>query len=111
MLALAFLIGSALLVVLVWRLRPRSLLVPAAIALFALAPLSSPEIAGEVMLAHGCRMGAELSVDPCIVRGMDLAWLLQEMGVFGFAVVLTLPVGVLALLFWLGQMRWPRPEP
>jgi hypothetical protein len=40
----------------------------------------------------------EGGVSPCMVAGQDIGWLLSQMGMMGWFLLITLPSGVLALV-------------
>ena len=70
------------------------------IALFTLAPIISVVICGVIANAYGCKVD-EGSVHPCIVNGQDYGHLLYTLGVSGWFMLVTLPVGGLAGAAWL----------
>lgn len=74
-------------------------LVLAAILLFAAAPVISVAIAGMIAEANGCQLH-EGFVNPCIVGGVDWGGTLYALGVMGWLMLATLPLGALALAAW-----------
>lgn len=72
----------------------------ASIALFALAPVFSVMLCGVTANAYGCKVD-EGSVHPCIINGQDYGHLLYTLGVAGWFMLVTLPVGGLAGAAWL----------
>jgi hypothetical protein len=75
-------------------------IVLAIIVLVALAPLGSVVACGWIANAHGCKVD-EGSVHPCMINGKDYGQLLYTLGVLGWLMLLTLPVGALAVMIWL----------
>jgi hypothetical protein len=70
------------------------------IALFALAPIGSV-VACSIMASHyGCHVD-EGSVHPCMANGKDIGPLLYQLGVLGWLMFVTLPIGALAFCIWL----------
>ncbi len=72
----------------------------AIIVLVALAPLGSVVACGWIANAHGCKVD-EGSVHPCMINGKDYGQLLYTLGVLGWLMLVTLPVGGLAFMIWL----------
>jgi hypothetical protein len=70
------------------------------IVLFAFAPVGSVILCSAIANAYGCKVD-EGSVHPCIIGGHDYGELLYSLGVLGWLMLLTLPGGLLALVFWL----------
>jgi hypothetical protein len=66
----------------------------------ALAPLVSVMIAGTIAEANGCTLH-EGFVNPCMVDGTDMGETLYAMGVMGWLMLATIPLGAMALLAWL----------
>lgn len=64
-----------------------------------LAPVGSVLIAGTVANTFGCKVD-EGSVHPCLIGGKDYGQLLYTLGVLGWLMLVTLPIGLLALLVW-----------
>jgi hypothetical protein len=65
----------------------------------ACLPLASVAIAGEIASANGCQLD-EGSVHPCIVNGRDIGETLYTMGVMGWLMLATIPLGLgLALAY------------
>ncbi len=71
----------------------------ALILVFMLAPVASVTIAGIVAGGAGCALD-EGSVHPCLVNGVDMGETLYTLGVLGWLMLLTLPIGVIALAAW-----------
>jgi hypothetical protein len=71
-----------------------------AILAFAFAPVGSVMLCAWIANAYGCKVD-EGSVHPCIIGGHDYGELLYDLGVMGWFMLLTLPGGVLAFIFWL----------
>ena len=72
----------------------------ALILLVALAPLISVMIAGSIAETNGCTLH-EGFVNPCMVNGTDMGETLYAMGVMGWFMLATIPLGAMALLAWL----------
>jgi hypothetical protein len=72
----------------------------ALILLVALAPLISVMIAGTIAEANGCTLH-EGFVNPCLVNGTDMGETLYAMGVMGWFMLATIPLGAMALVAWL----------
>lgn len=70
------------------------------IGLVAMAPIGSVMVASLVANANGCRVD-EGSVHPCMVGGKDYGEMLYTLGVLGWLMLITLPLGALAGLLWL----------
>ena len=75
-------------------------LVLAVIGLFALWPVMSVAFAALVAEAHGCQLD-EGSVHPCMVLGSDWGETLYALGVMGWFMLATLPLGLFAFVGWL----------
>lgn len=71
----------------------------AAILLFATAPLISVAIAGMIAEANGCRLH-EGFVNPCVIGGVDWGGTLYALGVMGWFMLATIPIGAIALAAW-----------
>ena len=69
------------------------------ILLVALAPVGSVVACGLIANAYGCRVD-EGSVHPCIINGHDYGQLLYTLGVLGWLMLGTLPLGAFALALW-----------
>ena len=89
----------------------------ALIVLVALLPLISVIVAGAIADANGCVLH-EGYANPCVVGGSDLGETLYAMGVMGWFMLATLPLGGIAILVWLGALfvhrllwrrRWAKP--
>lgn len=74
-------------------------IVLAIILLVALAPVISVIITGSIADANSCALD-EGSVHPCIVNGEDIGSTLYAMGVMGWFMLATIPLGAGALLVW-----------
>lgn len=59
----------------------------------AFLPLFSVAIAGGIANANGCELD-EGSVHPCVVAGTDMGETLYAMGVMGWLMLATIPVGL-----------------
>ena len=71
------------------------------IAAFAFAPVGSVMLCAWIANAYGCKVD-EGSVHPCIIiNGHDYGALLYDLGVMGWLMLVTLPGGLLAFVFWL----------
>ncbi len=86
-----------------WRAAPRTIRVvrwgALAAVLLALAPLISLFAAGAIAQHYGCTLH-EGFANPCVIRGHDYGGTLYNMAVMGWAAMLTLPFGALALAAW-----------
>ena len=71
----------------------------AIILLVALAPVISVIVAGSIADANGCTLN-EGSVHPCIVNGEDIGSTLYTLGMMGWFMIATIPLGAGALLLW-----------
>lgn len=76
------------------------LLVLLLILVIAALPLMSALGAGAVASANGCALD-EGGVHPCIIGGVDRGELLYELGVLGWLMLATLPLGLIAGVVWL----------
>ncbi len=72
----------------------------AILLLVALAPVGAVAACGSIANAHGCKVD-EGSVHPCMINGKDYGQLLYTLGVLGWLMLVTLPVGALAVMIWL----------
>lgn len=59
----------------------------------AFLPVISVAIAGSIANANGCQLD-EGSVHPCIVNGSDMGETLYTMGVMGWFMLATIPIGL-----------------
>jgi hypothetical protein len=75
-------------------------IVLAIIGMIALAPVASVVACGVIANAHGCRVD-EGSVHPCVINGKDYGQMLYTLGVMGWLMLVTLPIGALAFVIWL----------
>jgi ABC-type Fe3+ transport system permease subunit len=64
---------------------------------FTLAPVISAVIASVLANANGCVVD-EGSIHPCLIAGSDWGENLYTLGVLGWLMLVTLPVGAIALL-------------
>lgn len=71
-----------------------------AVLLFALGPVIGVVIAGTISSANGCVLH-EGFANPCRVLGMDVGGFLYALGVLGWLMIATIPLGAVALLVWL----------
>jgi len=71
-----------------------------AILAFAFAPIGSVMLCAGIANAYGCKVD-EGSVHPCIINGHDYGELLYSLGALGWLMLVTLPAGALAFVFWL----------
>jgi hypothetical protein len=71
-----------------------------AILAFAFAPIGSVKLCAGIANAYGCKVD-EGSVHPCIINGHDYGELLYDLRVLGWLMLVTLPAGALAFVFWL----------
>src|SRR5947209_10606456 len=69
------------------------------IVLFAFAPIGSVMLCAAIANAYGFKVD-EGSVHPCIINGHDYGELLYDLGVMGWFMLVTLPGGLLAFVFW-----------
>ena len=75
------------------------------IALAAGWPLMSVVIAGTVASWNGCTLH-EGFVKPCVVNGRDVGETLYAMGVMGWFMLATLPLGAIAFVVWTLVWLW-----
>ena len=66
---------------------------------FAFASVGSVMLCAGIANAYGCKVD-EGSVHPCIINGHDYGALLYDLGVMGWFMLVTLPGGLLAFVFW-----------
>jgi len=67
---------------------------------FAFAPIGSVMLCAAVANVGGCKVD-EGSVHPCIINGHDYGQLLYTLGVLGWLMLVTIPVGLFAFVIWL----------
>ena len=80
--------------------RVRGLLIGyALIALLTGWPIASVAIAGTVAWWNDCTLH-EGFANPCIVNGRDIGGTLYQMGVMGWFMLATIPIGMLAFIAW-----------
>ncbi len=72
----------------------------AAVTLIAASPLLSVIVSGVVASALNCQLD-EGNVHPCLYHGHDIGPMLYDFSVFGWFMLVTLPVLFLALLGWI----------
>ena len=78
----------------------------AVIALFTGWPILSVVIAGTIASWNGCTLH-EGFVNPCVVNGRDIGGTLYSMGVMGWFMLATIPIGAILFLGWnVGWMIW-----
>ena len=70
------------------------------IVIFTTAPLISALIAGSIATANDCRLD-EGSIHTCVVNGRDLGPTLYSMGVFGWLMIATIPIGLVVFAVYL----------
>jgi hypothetical protein len=70
------------------------------IVVFAFAPVGSVMACAWIANTHGCKVD-EGSVHPCVIGGKDYGHLLYSLGVLGWLMLVTLPAGLFAFVFWL----------
>jgi hypothetical protein len=70
------------------------------ILLIAALPLISVAIAGSIANANGCQLD-EGSIHPCVVNGQDMGETLYSMGVMGWFMLVTIPLGLGAALLYI----------
>ena len=73
------------------------------IVVFTTAPLISAGIAGSIATANDCRLD-EGSIHTCVVNGRDLGPTLYSMGVLGWFMLATIPIGLVVLVVYLSGM-------
>jgi hypothetical protein len=69
------------------------------IAVFAAWPIASVVIASTIASWNGCTLH-EGFVNPCVVGGRDIGGTLYSMGVMGWFMIATLPMGVILFVLW-----------
>jgi hypothetical protein len=69
------------------------------VALFAGWPILSIAIAGTIASWNGCALHEGFK-NPCIVGGSDIGGTLYAMGVMGWFMIATLPLGLAAAVLW-----------
>ena len=79
----------------------RMLLALGGIVFFSLLPLLPALIASTIASAHGCQLD-EGGTHPCIVMGSDWGGTLYTMFVMAWLGIVTMQIGALAFLIWLG---------
>lgn len=76
----------------IWLLHVAVLLT---ILCLAFSPVVSVAIAGEIAQANGCQLD-EGSIHPCLINGVDYGDTLYTMGVLGWLMLATIPLGLAA---------------
>ena len=71
--------------------------------LFTAAPLLSVVIASCVASHYGSQLD-EGGPHPCVIHGVDVGGILYDMGVAGWFMILTVPIGLLAILMFTLQI-------
>ena len=71
----------------------------AVIALFAGWPILSVAAAGTIASWNGCTLHEGFK-NPCIVNGRDIGGTLYSMGVMGWLMIATVPLGGIAFVLW-----------
>ena len=80
----------------------------AVIALAAGWPIASVAIAGTIAAWNGCTLH-EGFVNPCVVGGRDIGETLYAMGVMGWFMIATIPLGFIAFVVWtIGWLLWAK---
>jgi hypothetical protein len=78
------------------------------IALSAGWPIVSVVIAGVVASWNGCTLH-EGFVNPCVVGGRDIGETLYSMGVLGWFMIATIPIGMIVFVAWtVAWLFWTR---
>ena len=67
---------------------------------FAFAPVGSVILCAVISNVGGCKVD-EGSMHPCIINGQDYGQLLYTLGVLGWLMLVTIPVGLFAFIIWL----------
>ena len=67
--------------------------------LFTTAPILSVLIASGIATSCGCKVD-EGSAHPCIIYGVDIGGLLYKMGVAGWFMIVTIPIGLIGLFLF-----------
>lgn len=67
--------------------------------LFAFSPILVTALASLIANAAGCELN-EGQAHACIIAGRDYGDLLYRMGLFGWVMIFTIPVGEIALAIW-----------
>jgi len=75
------------------------------IFLVAGAPMISVIIAGTIASWNGCTLH-EGFVNPCVINGRDIGETLYAMGVMGWFMLVTIPLGALAFVAWTLAWVW-----
>ena len=76
------------------------------IALLAGSPVISVAVAGSIASWNGCTLH-EGFANPCVVNGEDIGKTLYAMGMMGWFMLATIPLGALAFVIWtVGWLIW-----
>ena len=70
------------------------------ILIVTLFPIGSVMLCGVIANFSGCRVD-EGSVHPCIINGKDYGQMLYTLGVMGWLMLVTLPLGAIVFMIWL----------
>ena len=70
--------------------------------LACIAPMISVLVAGTIADHYGCRLH-EGFVNPCLVNGTDIGTTLYNMGMMGWFMLFTLPIGALVIVVWIAS--------
>jgi len=62
-------------------------------------PIASVIVAGTIASWNGCTLN-EGSAHPCVVNGADIGGTLYAMGVMGWFMIATIPLGFIATIVW-----------
>lgn len=65
-----------------------------------LAPLASTALAGAIAEVHGCRLH-EGFANTCMIGGADWGQTLYTMGMMGWFMIATLPIGATLVALWI----------
>ena len=71
-----------------------------AILLFAVFPVISVMLTSFIATPLGCKV-SEAAIHPCVVTGVDIGGVLNFMGVLGWLMLATLPIGAICLAIWI----------
>src|SRR3954449_13296772 len=77
------------------------------IGAFAFAPVGSVILCAVIAHTYGCKVD-EGSVHPCIINGQDYGDLLYSLGVMGWLMLVSIPIGLCASAGWLGFLLFRR---
>jgi uncharacterized membrane protein YhaH (DUF805 family) len=68
-----------------------------AVVILAIAPVVIAVGSGQLAASYGCHVD-EGSIHPCIIGGQDYGELFYTLGVLGWLMLFTIPLGLLALV-------------